>query len=153
LSERALKRAAEPIRDKWQQLAPVGDGDLRRSIKIGKAVKGIQRQLRGDVAAIFVGIDETEDKRLRIYGPVQEFGNESNPAQPAGRPAFEATKHEALNRLADDLWSEIKATANRAAKKAKRIENISIGADAVTNRRGVALDANADLLRSRLGGQ
>ena len=131
----------------------MGDGDLRRSIKIGKAVKGIQRQLRGDVAAIFVGIDETEDKRLRIYGPVQEFGNESNPAQPAGRPAFEATKHEALNRLADDLWSEIKATANRAAKKAKRIENISIGADAVTNRRGVALDANADLLRSRLGGQ
>jgi len=116
-----LKRAAVPIRDKWQQLAPVGDGDLRRSIKIGRAVKGIQKQLRGSVAAMFVGIDETQDKRLRIYGPVQEFGNESNPAQPAGRPAFEATKHEALNRLADDLRAEIEKTAQRAARKAAKL--------------------------------
>jgi HK97 gp10 family phage protein len=120
-AERALKKAAQPIRDKWQQLVPVGDGDLKRSIKIGKAVKGVQRQLRGSVAAIFVGIDETEDKRLRIYGPVQEFGNESNPAQPAGRPAFEATKHEALDRLADDLWAEIEKTKARAAKKAAKL--------------------------------
>jgi len=120
-AERALKRAAEPIRDKWVQLAPVGDGDLKRSIKIGKAVKGVQRQLRGSVAAMFVGIDESENKRLRIYGPVQEFGNESNPAQPAGRPAFELTKHEALNRLADDLRAEIEKTRARAAKKTARL--------------------------------
>ena len=120
-AERALRRAAEPIRDEWVRLAPEDRGDLKRAIKIGRAVKGIQRQLRGSEAAQFIGIDESENRRLHIYAEVQEFGNENNPAQPAGRPAWQAKKYEALERLGDDLWAEIDKTAQRAARKAARL--------------------------------
>ena len=119
-AERALKRAAEPIRNKWVQLAPRESGDLKRSIKIGKAVKGIQKQVAGDVAVQFIGIDKSENRRLHIYAEVQEFGNESNPAQPAARPAWESQKEVALARLADDLRAEIEKTKARQARKAAR---------------------------------
>ena len=120
---RALKLAATPIRDRWEQLAPEDQGDLKRAIKIGNAIKSVQKSARGDgdVVTTFVGIDESQDRRLHIYAEVQEFGNDSNPPQPAGRPAWEEKKHDALNRLADDLRSEIEKTAARAARKAARL--------------------------------
>lgn len=116
-AERALKLAAQPIRDRWEQLVPEDQGDLKRSIKIGRAIKSFQRTSRGDVVKTFVGVDESQDARLHIYAEVQEFGNENNPAQPAGRPAWEGEKHTALDRLAADLWAEISKTAERAARK------------------------------------
>jgi HK97 gp10 family phage protein len=119
-AERALKLAAEPIRDRWIQLAPEDDGQLKRSIKIGRAIKSVQKASRGDTVMTFVGIDESQDRRLHIYAEVQEFGNESNPAQPAGRPAWEQEKMTAFNRLGDSLWSEISKTAERAARKRAR---------------------------------
>ncbi len=119
-AERALKKAAEPIRDEWESLVPVDQGDLKRAIKIGRAIKAFQRTSRGQVVKTFVGVDESQDARLHIYAQVQEFGNENNPAQPAGRPAWESKKYEALDRLADDLRTEIMKTAERAARKAAR---------------------------------
>lgn len=117
-ADRALKRAAEPIRDRWEELVPVDQGDLKKSIKIGKAIKAFQgRANKGDVVTTFVGVDESQDARLHIYAEVQEFGNESNPAQPAGRPAWEEKKQEAFDRLSTDLWDEISKTAARQARK------------------------------------
>ena len=138
-AERALKKAAEPIRDKWESLVPEDKGNLKRSIKIGKAVKAVRKGLPGEVAAMYVGVDESQDRRLHIYAEVQEFGNESNPAQPAGRPAWESEKQTSLDRLADDLWAEIEKTAERQARKSARLAM-----------RGAKLDANADLLRAGL---
>lgn len=122
VAERALKLAATPIRDRWEELAPEDQGDLKRSIKIGRAIKSVQKTARGngDAVTTFVGIDESVDKRLHIYAEVQEFGSDSVPAQPAGRPAWEEKKLEAFNRLADDLRSEIDKAAARAARKAAR---------------------------------
>lgn len=116
-AERALKLAAQPIRDRWEELAPEDQGDLKRAIKIGRAIKSVQRQSRGDLVKTFIGIDESIDRRLHIYAEVQEFGLENTPAQPAGRPAWEEKKMEAFNRLAEDLRSEITKTAERAARK------------------------------------
>lgn len=120
-AERALKLAAQPIRDEWERLVPEDQGDLKRSIKIGRAIKAMQRTSRGDVVKTFVGVDESVNARLHIYAEVQEFGNANNEAQPAGRPAWEGQKHNALNRLADDLRAEITKTAQRAAKKAAKL--------------------------------
>jgi len=139
-AERALEKAAEPIRDEWIRLAPEKDGDLRKAIKIGRAVKGIQKRVAKDQAVRFIGIDESQDRRLHIYAEIQEFGNKSNPAQPAGRPAWESKKGAALDRLADDLRAEIEKSAARAARKSARVA-----------KRGAALDANADTLRAGLG--
>lgn len=124
VAERALKLAATPIRDRWEALAPEDQGDLKRSIKIGRAIKSVQKTARGDgdTVTTFVGIDESVDKRLHIYAEVQEFGSDSVPAQPAGRPAWEEKKLEAFNRLADDLRSEIDKAAARAARKAARAQ-------------------------------
>lgn len=123
-AERALMKAAEPVRDRWKQLAPVQEGVLRESIKIGRANQAeavFKKDFKGDTAYAIVAIDWKLDPRLYIYSQVQEFGNESNPAQPAGRPAFEAEKENALARLGDDLWSEIEKTAQRQARKAARL--------------------------------
>lgn len=116
-AERALKLAAQPIRDRWEQLVPEDQGDLKRSIKIGRAIGAFQRSSRGDIVKTFIGVDESQDARLHIYAEVQEFGNESNPAQPAGRPAWESQRMVAFDRLAADLWAEISKTAERAARK------------------------------------
>lgn len=121
VARRALRLAATPIRDEWKRLAPEDDGDLKSAIKIGKAIKSVHsRGNRGDVVTEFVGIDESQNRRLHIYAEVQEFGNENNPAQPAGRPAWETKKMEAFDRLADDLRSEITKATDRAARKAAR---------------------------------
>jgi HK97 gp10 family phage protein len=120
-AERALKAAAEPIRERWEQLVPEDQGDLKRSVKIGRAIKSLQRTSRGDVVKTFVGIDESQDRRLHIYAEVQEFGNGNTAAQPAGRPAWEQKRMEALDRLADDLRAEIMKTAERAARKKARL--------------------------------
>lgn len=120
-ADRALRRAAEPIRQRWEDLVPVDQGDLKRSIKIGKAIASFQKRgNRGDVVTTFVGVDESEDARLHIYAEVEEFGNQSHQAQPAGRPAWEEKKMEAFDRLKDDLWDEIRKTAERAARKRAR---------------------------------
>jgi HK97 gp10 family phage protein len=141
-AERALKLAAQPIRDEWERLVPVDQGDLKRAIKIGRAIKSVQRSSRGEVVKTFVGVDESQDRRLHIYAEVQEFGNATNPAQPAGRPAWESQKMVALERLSEDVMAEIKKTAERAARKTARLSV-----------RSIRLDANADALRSRLAGQ
>ncbi len=119
-AERALKLAAQPIRDDWERRVPEDEGDLKRSVKIGRAIKSFQRTSRGDVVKTFVGIDESQDPRLHIYAEVQEFGSGNVEAQPAGRPAWESQKFVALNRLADDLRAEIAKTAERAARKRAR---------------------------------
>ena len=118
---RALKLAAIPVRDEWERLAPQDQGDLKRSIKIGRAIKSAQKRGNSkDIVSTFIGIDEAVNKRLHIYAEVQEFGSVNHKAHPAGRPAWESKKQVALDRLGDDLWSEIQKTAQRAARKAAR---------------------------------
>jgi HK97 gp10 family phage protein len=121
VARRALRLAAQPIRDEWERLAPEDEGDLKLSIKIGKAISSFQsRGNRGDVVTEFIGIDESQDARLHIYAEVMEFGDGTHKAQPAGRPAWEGKKMEAFDRLADDLRSEIDKAAQRAARKAAK---------------------------------
>lgn len=116
-AERALKRAAEPIRDKAKELAPKDERHLEESISIGRAIQAFQRTSSGDVVRTFVGIDESKDARLHIYASVDEFGTESHPAQPYMRPAWEAEKMTAFNLVKDTLDEEIIKTAARQARK------------------------------------
>jgi HK97 gp10 family phage protein len=120
IAERALKLAAQPIRDEWERLAPEDEGDLKSAIKIGRAIKVFQKGSRGDIVQTFVGVDEAIDKRLHIYAEVVEFGNDRQPPQPSGRPAWESQKTVALDRLADDLKIEIEKAAKRSARKAAK---------------------------------
>ncbi len=122
-AERALDRSAIPIREAWVAKVDVVKGVLRRSIKIGpraqtRATRRFKRGSGQDIVERFIGIDPTESPvRLPIYSVIEEFGDENQPANPAGRQAWEEKKMEAFNRLKDDLWDEISKTAARQARK------------------------------------
>lgn len=126
-AERALKLAAQPIRDAWGAGVDVQSGDLKRSIKIGKRVqtRATRRFRKGagqDIVETYIGVDASEgpDGRLPIYAVIEEFGSKDQAANPAGRNAWESKKMAAFDRLADDLRAEIEATAARAARKKAR---------------------------------
>lgn len=124
IAGRALDVAAEPIRDEWADKVDVVSGDLKRSIKIGnraqtKATRKFRRGAGQDIVERFVGIDasESEDGRLEIYAPIEEFGDEGQVANPAGRNAFETKKQEAVDRIGAALWADIQKTAAKAGRK------------------------------------
>ncbi len=120
VANRALDKAAVPIRDEWQQGVDVRKGVLRRSIDIGnRAQTRATRKFRrgSSVVERYVGVDLREDPvRLSIYAPIEEFGDKSNPPNPAGRNAFETKKVEAMNLISKTLWAEIEKVARRAKK-------------------------------------
>lgn len=120
VARRALRNAAEPIRDEWQRGVDVRKGVLQRSIDIGERAltKANRRARRGSsVIEQYVGVDLRADPvRLQIYAPIEEFGNKDRPANPAGRNAFESKKQEAMDQIGDALWTEIKKVARRAKK-------------------------------------
>lgn len=54
-------------------------------------------------------------------GIQQEFGNVHQAAAPALRPAYDAEGGErALERIGDEMWTEIQKSADRQAKRAAR---------------------------------
>lgn len=141
-ADRALRKAAEPIRDKARELAPDDletgvNNYLKASIKIGRAgTQERQRGNSGNLVTTYIGIDgstlppkvaKTKTGKggkailagggVAAYSIFVEMGTNSRPAQPYMRPAWEQTKDAALARLADDLRTEITKTAERAARK------------------------------------
>lgn len=122
IARRALDRAAIPIRDDWKRGVDKDEKDLERSIKIGnRAQTRATRRFRrtSDVVERYVGIDASEDSdgRLPIYSYIEEFGDENEPANPAGRQAFERNKVAAARGIGDDLWTEINKVAKTEARK------------------------------------
>src|SRR3990167_2813504 len=122
VADRALRKAAEPVRDRWKELVDVDQGDLRRSIKIGKAIKSVNKIGNvGKTVTTFIGVDESEDRRLHIYAEIEEFGADHHLANPAGRNAWDQEKQTSLNMISSELKTEIEKTAARAARKTARL--------------------------------
>lgn len=118
---RSLKKAAQPIADAANANAPKGEtGEYSKSFKYGtklnKRQSGIHRKaFRDDRAAVegFVGTDDPA-------GVQQEFGNQDHGPQPALRPAWDAEGERTINRLGEQLWTELEVTQARAARKAAK---------------------------------
>lgn len=128
IARRALERAAENVQGEWQRLVDVVSGDLRRSIKIGNRAqtKGTRRFKRGagqDIVERFIGIDPTEApaERLEAYSFIEEFGGPNQPANPAGRNAWENEKMNALHLISAEIRREIEKTAKVEARKTARL--------------------------------
>jgi HK97 gp10 family phage protein len=142
-ARRAMKKAAQPIADDAERLAPRDQGTLQASISVGTRLSKRQARMhrkmfRNDRAAVemFVGAGPLSSAHN------QEFGNEHNPPQPFMRPALDSNAQRYMETIGKELWADIDKTAKRAANKATRLAS-----------RGAALDSNADLLRSGLGGE
>lgn len=118
---RALKTAAQPMADAAKSKAPRDDGDLQASIGVSTKLSDRQKKLhrklfRNDKAAVemFVGPGQLPQAHN------QEFGNEHHGPQPFMRPAWDQEAMPTLERLGQEMWSEIDKQAKRAAKKAAK---------------------------------
>ncbi|MDF1606957.1 HK97 gp10 family phage protein [Hoeflea sp. YIM 152468] len=123
---RTLKKAGEPIADRWRSLAPddpnTSGDDYRSSItvstKLSKRQRAAHRKMfRDDKASVemFVGAGPLPHPHQ------QEFGNVNHGPQPAGRPAWDEKQGQALGIIRTEMWSEIEKAAKRLARKAARL--------------------------------
>ena len=121
-ARRAMKKAAQPIAEKAQSLAPREFGTLGESIVVGTVLSKRQRgqhrkMFRDDRAAVemFVGAGPLSSAHN------QEFGNEKIAPQPFMRPALDATATGYLSTIKDELWADLQKTVARAERKAARL--------------------------------
>lgn len=115
---RTLTKPAEPLRDEWKAIAPRRFGYYAESIHIG--TKLTRSQQGTEYKAGKLGVVEIHVGTNDPAGQQQEFGNVNHPAQPSGRPAWEANKARVLADIGKRLWDEIdKARARAARKRAK----------------------------------
>lgn len=119
---RTLKRAAQPMADMAESLAPVRTDELQRSVSVStklarRQAKMHRRMFRNDRASaeMFVGAGVLPQAHL------QEFGSAEHGAQPFMRPAWDAEKRPTLDRIKDMLAEEIRKAAERAERRAAKV--------------------------------
>lgn len=114
---RVGKRALEPMRAKAESLAPVDQGELKKSIAISKRrtrrVKKDAEPKRG----VALAMGPSSGKGVLNYAALEEFGTVNAPAQPFMRPAWDSEAEPALETIKAELWDEIDKSAKRHARK------------------------------------
>lgn len=118
---RVLKKAAQPVADAAESMAPREEGFLAGSIGVSTKLTSRQRSqhrkmFRNDKASVemFVGAGGLPQAHN------QEFGNELHGPQPFMRPAWDGHKMQVLDSIKADLSEEITRAAARLAKKAAK---------------------------------
>lgn len=113
---RTGKYALEVFDEAWRAAAPRLTGELADSGSVGSKLTRSQRAAaeRKSFIEVFAGPGPNPQ------AVQQEFGNAEQPAQPFMRPAWENTKDQVLQRVADGLGDEIIKTKARAAKRAAK---------------------------------
>jgi HK97 gp10 family phage protein len=111
---KVLLEAGEPIARAARRKVPTETFHLQESIDVSTKLSDRQRGLHKGAGGkafreMFVGTNDPA-------GVQQEFGNENHDAQPFMRPAWDAEKGNALEIIANHLWTEIEAGAKRVAK-------------------------------------
>lgn len=119
LGKAALKRGAKPLVARAKELAPKDQRDLEKSIKAGDAIKAFRNRTPESVTT-FVGIDESQDRRLHIYAEAQEMGLKHMKAQPYMRPALDETTQEVIDQTGVEMWAGIDKRARALARKGLR---------------------------------
>lgn len=116
IGRKALDEAGQIMAKSMREKAPVDTGGLRESIDVSGTLS------KGPKAA-----HPKKAEQERYVGPsnmpravMQEFGTESQSAQPFARPAYDETKEAVLKRISDELWVGIEKAAKAAARKAAK---------------------------------
>jgi HK97 gp10 family phage protein len=118
-----LKSAAEPMRDRMEELAPLGE--VAPHVKDHIVVSAVRKiddpdfvepiEVADDAAAVAVG-----PSKDAFYGALLEFGtaphgkHPGTPAQPFVRPGYEQTAEQALRILGEQVFEHIRKTAERS---------------------------------------
>jgi HK97 gp10 family phage protein len=140
IMRRVLMKHAEPIATAARQLAPVDQGDLKRSIRVLGRKTGGDAGKAAFAAAMRAGASRAEAGRAAravnrsasnavevVIGPgrhpqgiMQEFGTDHHPPQAFMRPAWDRHRDELLPSIGKAMWDEIEAAAARRARKRAR---------------------------------
>ena len=115
---RTLKKAAQPIKERAQQLAPKLTFALEESTSAGTKLTprqaAIARKAGKGFAEVYVG---TKDPAA----VPQEFGTVKAPPQPFMRPAWDMEVGNAMTIIKSDLKEELNRTAERVrVRKARK---------------------------------
>lgn len=118
IERKGLRAASSPMVKEMKRRVPVDEKVLKRSI-------GRRFRTRRGVPMVIIGprrnrrtVITTEDGATVVRWPTKyahliEFGTRHSPAQPFMRPAFEATKSQAIKLLADKIREEIESQARK----------------------------------------
>lgn len=107
----ALYEAAEPMRQRASDLAPVAPGapDLAQNIGISNAKA---ETIGEQVAAVAVG-----PTKGFFYGFYQEYGTRHHGAQPFLRPAFDTQAEQSIAKLQQTLWRALSGASPSAGSR------------------------------------
>lgn len=118
---RVLLRAGEPTANVAAAKAPVERGILSFSIVVTHQLTSRHKsEQRNRASEVEVYIGPAGGMGALYYASHEEFGTVLTPAQPYMRPAWEATKGEALTLIVEGLKAEIGKSVARARRKAGR---------------------------------
>ncbi len=140
-ARRALRKAAQPMADIAQSMAPRRRGHLADNIIVRTRASGpdAARQAFGQVlqaggtrqeaTAALRDVRRESSSLVTMYvGPgrhpqaiTQEFGTWFHPPQPFLRPAWDQDQRAMLDRLKAELWVDIQKTVARAERRAARL--------------------------------
>jgi hypothetical protein len=119
---RAGIKALTPIAEAGRDAAPKGQGDLKESYGVGTKLSKNQAKLhRTAVKGKKSAIEVFAGPGSLPQAIQTEFGNVTEAPRPHLRPAWDAGREKVLSDVKRELWSEIKATAARAARKAAKL--------------------------------
>lgn len=117
---RVGRKRMKPVADRARDLAREDEGDLKASIRVGSKLSRRQRRAHRKV-------DRDDIEVHAGPGPLpqaitEEFGTEDQAPHPSMRPAWDAEKGGVLAGIKDDLWTEIRKSADRLARKAAKLK-------------------------------
>lgn len=131
----ALRKAARPIADEANRLAPVGEDEdkpankrLRGSFKVRSTLSKNQRRGREKrgLARVYVG-SSAPHAHLYEFGHAQVHGRGQNrrvirhvPGRPILRPAFDMLKRQVAKSFGELVWQELLRVAKRYRRQAER---------------------------------
>ncbi len=113
-----LRPVARQTRDAWRPLVPIAPAVIQN--QTGLVPPG---QLRKSLAVATVSARDSglNKHTVRVgyryktgwYGSWVEFGTKRFSPQPAARPAYDKTKHQAFKAIGKGMWDAIKVEAKR----------------------------------------
>lgn len=96
-----LVDAAEPMRERMEELAPVGDAPTHLRDQM---VISVARDVAVDKRETAVAVGPS---RRGFYGSFQELGTAHHAAQPFAGPAFDQTWLQVLGLFGEGLWADL----------------------------------------------
>lgn len=119
---RAGIKALTPIADAGRDAAPKGEGDLKASYGVSTKLSKRQAKLHRKAVKDSKSAIEVFAGPGALPQAIQtEFGNVAETPRPHLRPAWDAGRDKVLSDVQRELWSEIEATARRAARKEAKL--------------------------------